>query len=343
MATGWRPLSAEPRSSLCRPAMSPRGQKRPWSGHATVTKPCLIGVMGTKHGDGGTTVSDISIVGMGAMGSAFARVLLAAGRIVTVWNRSPEKVQPLVALGAEAASSFGEALAASPRAIVCIPNYQLTTELFEQPGIAPLLNDRSIIQLSTGSPREADEGAQWFGERGASYLDGAILCWPGHIGTSEGRILIAGPEPVFKDCQTDLQYLAGDLRYLGPNYRAASTIDLAFLARTTGIIFGSIHGARICEVEGVPVSEFTAILPAGDRAVALTQAINDGSFTTVSAGGATVDVCGSAVTGLQNHARDAGINSDLPDLMCEWIQRARAAGYGSEETAAVIKILRRNG
>jgi 3-hydroxyisobutyrate dehydrogenase-like beta-hydroxyacid dehydrogenase len=288
-------------------------------------------------------MSDIAIIGMGAMGGALARTLLAAGRAVTVWNRTAKKMKPLVALGADGATSFGEALAASPRVIVCIPNYQLTTELFEQPDIAPLLKDRTIIQLSTGSPREADESAQWFDDRGASYLDGAILCWPGHIGTPEGRILIAGPEPVFKDCQTDLQHVAGDLRYLGTNYRAASTIDLAFLARTMGIIFGSIHGAHICEVEGAPVSEFTAILPAGDRAVALTQTINDGSLMTVSAGGATVDICGSAVTGLQKHARDAGINSELPDLMCEWVQRAQTAGYGSEETAAIIKILRRNG
>ena len=87
---------------------------------------------------------------------------------------------PLVALGADGASSLGEALAASPRAIVCILNYQQTTELFEQSDIAPLLKDRTIIQLSTGSPREADEGAQWFVERGAYYLDGAILGWPGH-------------------------------------------------------------------------------------------------------------------------------------------------------------------
>ncbi len=289
------------------------------------------------------TLSDITIIGMGAMDSAFARTLLEAGRTVTVWNRTPEKMQPLVALGAHGSSSFGEAVAASPRVIVCIPNYQLTTELFEQPDIAPLLQGRAIIQLSTGSPKEADDSAQWFGDRGASYLDGAILCWPGHIGTPDGRILVAGPEPVFEDCRTDLQHLAGDLRYLGSNIRAASTLDLAFLARITGIIFGSIHGAHVCEAEGVPVSEFTALLPAGDRAVALTQAINDGSFANVSKGGATVDVCGSAVTGLQKHARDAGINSELPDLMCDWVKRAQTAGYGSEETAAVIKVIRRNG
>ena len=78
-------------------------------------------------------MSDITVIGMGAMGSALARTLLDAGRNVTVWNRSPEKIQPLVALGAHGSSNFGEALAASPRVIVCLPDYDTTTELFEQP------------------------------------------------------------------------------------------------------------------------------------------------------------------------------------------------------------------
>jgi 3-hydroxyisobutyrate dehydrogenase-like beta-hydroxyacid dehydrogenase len=51
----------------------------------------------------GTEMSDMTVIGMGAMGAAFARTLLAAGRSVTVWNRTPEKMQPLVALGADGA------------------------------------------------------------------------------------------------------------------------------------------------------------------------------------------------------------------------------------------------
>jgi 3-hydroxyisobutyrate dehydrogenase-like beta-hydroxyacid dehydrogenase len=274
------------------------------------------------------------------MGSALARTLLDAGRNVTVWNRSPEKIQPLVALGARGASNFGEALAASPRVIVCLLDYDTTKELFEQPDVLPLLNGHTVIQLSTATPKEAAISEKWFGDHGASYLDGAILCWPGNIGTATGQIVVAGLEPVFADCRTDLQHLAGDLRYLGQNIRAPATLDLAFLSRTVGIIFGSIHGALVCEAEGVPVSEFTALLPANDRAVPLTQAINDGSFDTITKAGASVDVAGSAVTRMQQQANDAGINSELPDLMCGWVKRAQKAGYGSQETAAIIKVIR---
>ena len=68
-------------------------------------------------------MSDVTVIGLGAMGTALARTLIDAGQEVTVWNRSPEKIAPLLALGARGPSNFGEALAASPRAIVCIPDY----------------------------------------------------------------------------------------------------------------------------------------------------------------------------------------------------------------------------
>ena len=73
-------------------------------------------------------MSDITVIGLGAMGLALARTLLEAGRNVTVWNRSPEKIQPLMALGARGPSNFGEALAASPQIIVCLSDYDTTTE-----------------------------------------------------------------------------------------------------------------------------------------------------------------------------------------------------------------------
>lgn len=50
----------------------------------------------------------IAFLGLGAMGARMAARLIGAGHGVTVWNRTPERAAPLVAMGA--------ALAASPRA-----------------------------------------------------------------------------------------------------------------------------------------------------------------------------------------------------------------------------------
>ncbi|MCG6903816.1 MAG: NAD(P)-binding domain-containing protein [Rhodobacter sp.] len=285
-------------------------------------------------------MTEVSVIGLGAMGTALAMALVGADRELTVWNRTPEKMRPLVAAGARQATSFDDAVAASPKVIVCLPGYSATSELFLDKDTQALLAGRTVVQLSTASPKEAVDAEKWFAERNASFLAGAILCWPGNIGTESGKIVVAGHQKAFEDCGSELRALAGGLRYLGPNIRAPSTVDLAFLSRTLGIIFGSIHGALVCEAEGVPVSEFTAILPPGDRAVPLTETINNGTFDTISEAGASVDVAWAAVRQLKQQAQDSGINSELPDLMAAWVNRAQAAGFGAQETAAVIKTLR---
>ena len=45
-------------------------------------------------------MSEVSVIGLGAMGSALVRALLRAGHRVTVWNRTSAKAEPLVREGA---------------------------------------------------------------------------------------------------------------------------------------------------------------------------------------------------------------------------------------------------
>ncbi|WP_280563540.1 NAD(P)-binding domain-containing protein, partial [Chromohalobacter sp. 48-RD10] len=49
--------------------------------------------------------TQVSVIGLGAMGREIARNLLAADYDVTVWNRSPEPVNELIEEGATAAQS----------------------------------------------------------------------------------------------------------------------------------------------------------------------------------------------------------------------------------------------
>lgn len=168
------------------------------------------------------------------------------------------------------------------------------------------------------------------------------MVYPDTVGTAEALILVAGPEAAFQDCRPLLQSLAGDLRYLGPNIRAAAALDLALLSRLMGIVFGTVHGAHLCEAEGIPVAHLAALLPAGDRGRTIAQVIHDDTFE-VGGKGATVEVSMGAITHLQDQARDAGINSELPDVLMSWLKRAKAAGYGRQESASVVKILRETG
>ena len=44
---------------------------------------------------------------------------------------------------------------------------------------------------------------------------------------------------------------------------------------------------------------------------------------------------------MYDHAISMGINSELPTVMRTWVKRAQDAGFGNQETAAVIKALRK--
>ena len=100
----------------------------------------------------GTVMSDISMIGMGAMGTALAKAQLKAGHEVTVWNRSPQKMTPLMDLGAKGAQSVAAAVEASPLIMICIDNYTGTNALLQAADVVPHLSGQSVIQLGTGTP-----------------------------------------------------------------------------------------------------------------------------------------------------------------------------------------------
>ena len=284
-------------------------------------------------------MSDISILGLGSMGSALARAIQRAGHTLTVWNRSPDKMRPFVDGGAGGAGSVAAAIGASPATLICVDGYAVTRAMLDTEEATPLLAGRTFIQLSTGTPLEAHEDAEWFGEFGAAYIDGAILGGPRNIGTESGQILFSGPEPAWREVEGLLDCLGGLVRYLGENIRAASALDLGWLCQRYGLFLGVVHGAYLCESEDVSVELYATMFPEGDRARSLAEIIGSGDFTET---GATLAVWEGALRRIQQQAADAGLNAEIPDFAASFFQRAIAASHGEEDVAALIKVLRGN-
>ena len=281
-------------------------------------------------------MSDITVIGLGLMGSALANTLLAAGHDTTVWNRTREKMEPLISAGAHGAASLGEALINSPIALICVSNYNMTSNLLGTDDVVESLNGCSVVQLSSGTPREAIESEAWFSDKGASYLDGAILGGPEGIGKDATQILICGKEPCWNDCEPVLRCLAGRLQYLGENIRAAATLDLAWLVQRYGIFVSTAHALLLCEAEGVSADQFAKTV-AGDRAGEFAAIVHSGDFSNPSA---TLSVWNAAHEHIRTHAHDMKINTEFPDFVWNLLSRAEDAGYGDEDTAAIIKIFR---
>jgi len=282
-------------------------------------------------------MSDITVIGLGLMGSALARAIQHAGHDLTVWNRSPQKMQAFIEDGVDAAADIVAAITASPVILFNIDNYAVSNAILQSAEIAPLLQDRTIVQLSTGTPNEADEIATWMAAQQARYLDGAVLCGPDDISTDTSLILLSGEEEAYSRAGNLLECLGGSVRYVGSNVRAASALDLAWLCNSYGRFLAVTHAARICESEGVGMDEFASLFPQDPTVQHYATVIDTDGYKNCSA---TLKVWRAALQRILEQGRDAGISTPFPDHVDNLLQRAEAAGYGEENVMAMVKVLR---
>lgn len=287
-------------------------------------------------------MSDVSIIGLGAMGSALARALLRGGHRPTVWNRTTAKADPLVRDGASLAADAASAVAGSPVVIVCVDNYEVTRDILSAPDVRPHLSGRVLVQLSTGTPQEARDAERWARDNGGEYVDGAILAYPDQMGTPEATLLVAGAESSFQRCEPLLRSLAGGLTYVGEEAGAASALDCATLSFLFGALLGAIHGARICEIEGLRVDEFGSMLEelmpvVGGEVKQLSERIQANRYDDSHA---TLRTYAAAAVRLVQQASDSRVDSSFPAYASTALQKGMNAGLGNEDLAALIKVLR---
>ena len=223
-------------------------------------------------------MSKLTMLGLGAMGTAVTKTLIDNGHDVTAWNRSPGKIRGIVESGGQGAGSLKQAIEASQIVMVCIHGYKATRQMLDDPEIVPLLRGRTIMQMSTGTPAEARAAQTWINERGGHYLDCAITVYPSSIGRSDGQLLFSGEREAYDRCTPFLGCLGGDIRYLGTKVGAAAALDMAIVSRLVTITVATVYGIHICESEGVPLQQFTDMYPEGDRAHHLACKVATGRF-----------------------------------------------------------------
>jgi 3-hydroxyisobutyrate dehydrogenase-like beta-hydroxyacid dehydrogenase len=282
---------------------------------------------------------NVTVIGLGSMGTALAHALIKKKFRVTVWNRDRAKMDPLAEAGALATDTIAVAINASQVIVVCVSDYKATYRILEAAGD---LHGRTFIQLSTGTPKEARDLVTWAAQQGALCLNGDIMAWPRQIGTDEATISVSGATDVYQQHKDLLQALAGHVQYMGTEPGASAAIFHAVLSYLAGSWIGFCHGALICENEGLRAEDLGILLEQisgilGAELQHMGKVIQYNRFTNPES---TVKTTGEDLQLLVQQAKEAGINSELPEFAANLFARAMKAGYEKEEHAAVIKVLR---
>jgi 3-hydroxyisobutyrate dehydrogenase-like beta-hydroxyacid dehydrogenase len=226
--------------------------------------------------------------------------------------------------------------------VVCVYDYKAANEVLDTKEVASALPGRVLVQLTTGSPREARDTEAWALRHGAGYVDGAIQAAPSQMARPDTTILVSGAEAAFQRSEPVLRVFGGNVRYLGEPVAAAAAMDLATLSYVYGAMLGFLHGARIAESEGFRVDLYGGLVaeisPSFGEFFRHEGAVIQSGNYEVSESPLRISV--EATERLAQAARESGIDSELPTLASRLFRKAMAAGHGDEEVAAVIKLLR---
>jgi 3-hydroxyisobutyrate dehydrogenase-like beta-hydroxyacid dehydrogenase len=121
--------------------------------------------------------TDTGFIGLGLMGAPMAANLARAGFPLTVWNRTPEKSEPLRALGVEVAAGAAAVAAASDVLITMVSDdAALEDLLFGSGGVAQGLRPGAVVvDMSTTSPGCMESVRSRLAERAARLVDAPVF------------------------------------------------------------------------------------------------------------------------------------------------------------------------
>ncbi|WP_340681816.1 NAD(P)-binding domain-containing protein [Amycolatopsis coloradensis] len=283
----------------------------------------------------------VTVLGLGAMGTALVEALLAAGHPVTAWNRTASRAEAVAAKGASVASTVEEALAANQIVIACLLDYDSVHEVLDP--VASELKGRQLINLTNGTPGQAREMGAWAEELGAEYLDGGIMAVPPMIGTAAAFIFYSGSGTVFGRARTALDTFGG-ANYLGADPGLAPLHDIALLSGMYGHFIGVIQAYALVGSAGVKAREFAPLLRAWIDAMSgflerAAEQIDDGDYVTDVV--SNIAMQAAAYPNLARAAADQGISAELLIPLQSLMDKRVADGHGAEDLIGVIELLKK--
>jgi 3-hydroxyisobutyrate dehydrogenase len=147
-----------------------------------------------------------------------ARRLLSAGFALTVWNRTPERIDPLEAAGAARAATPRDAAATAEAILGMVADDEASREVWT--GAAGALDAARpgalLIESSTLSPSWVEELASRASQRGCDFLEAPVTGSRTHAAGGELLFLAGGGAEALERARPLLAVMGRGVVHLGP-------------------------------------------------------------------------------------------------------------------------------
>jgi len=160
----------------------------------------------------------VGFMGLGIMGTPMSANLLKAGYPVMVYNRTPEKAEPLAHLGAGLASTPRTLARAADVVIAMVTGPEALADLLRGPeGAAAAFNDHKVfINMSSISPQATLDLARELEPTGVIFIDAPVSGTKQPAADGALVILAAGPQDRVEELSPLFLAMGKKVVYCGP-------------------------------------------------------------------------------------------------------------------------------
>ncbi|MGV3138043.1 NAD(P)-dependent oxidoreductase [Brevibacillus agri] len=158
-------------------------------------------------------------IGLGNMGVPMAGNLLAAGYDVSVWNRTPDKAAPLVALGAKQVASLPRLVEECDVLFTMVSDDEAVKAIYTGADgvLSARVSGKLAIDMSTIAPETSRFLAEQAKKAGLRFLDAPVSGSVGPAKEAQLVIMVGGEKADYNEAKPLLDKLGKAAIYLGPN------------------------------------------------------------------------------------------------------------------------------
>lgn len=278
----------------------------------------------------------LAFLGPGNIGSGMVHRLLERGHDVTLWARSPERVQDLLAGGALWAGTPLEATAHADIVLSCLGSPQAVREVFITGGVLAAAHPgQTFVEHGTFPPELAVELSALALSRGGAFVDAPVSGGPEGARRGTLTLMIGGDAGVVEKIGPVLETYGNRLNHVGP---VGSGQKLKMINQ----VLVAIHAAAAAEAATAVLSAGLDPLPAVDalkggwaQSAMLERNLPRIFAADVADSGATIGGFADVLDEVAEYVDQLRVPMPLFDLARELFAVAVARGYGADDLSAV--------
>lgn len=285
--------------------------------------------------------TDVTVLGLGNVGTQLTRALVRAGLSVTVWNRTPARADALAPLGVQRAGSAAEAVASATIVLMTVTDYRAARELIDDVGAARLAG-RLLLQWTGGTPEEARELGDGLTAQGVRVLDLLLLSYPSDLSGRAVVYLAGSPDDAESAADAILTRTAWAWSHVGEDLGRAKAMGHLFEPFIDHAVEGFLIGAAIAEHEGIGIQEYLSASRPVMEVIAqtlegTTSLIGSGTYVS---GQMTLTLWAAGLGRQIAHAESRGVDvTTLRHIKAQMDQRI-ADGFGDDDIAGLHAVIR---